>query len=480
MAKEFKFQDPGEGIHEAEIIDVLVSEGDRVEEGQSVFEVETDKAATEAPSPHSGTIEKIHVKKGDVVEVGDVLITFSDGEGDAPKKEKDKKKGKKKKAAAKKKKSGAQKKEPEEKQKGKKKEVEKGDREPEAKPEEAESREKPEEAKPSEGPVPASPATRRMARELGVDLREVEGSGPGGRVTSDDVRKFAGEPEEEEPPPAKEEPRKKEAPEKREPEEEEEAKEGALPALAEVPPLPDFSRWGEVTREPLRGIRRATAKQMALAWSQIPHVMHRDVADITELEKFRQSSKEKLDAEGASLSVTVFVLKAVAAALREFPRFNASLDPEAGELVLKDYCHIGVAVDTEQGLLVPVIRDVDRKSIQELAKELVELAGRARAGELKREEMEGGSFTVTNPGPLGGTSFTPIINYPEVAILGLAKATIEPVIEGDLDQYEIVPRYRLPLCLAFDHRVNDGAGAARFASHIKELLADPESFVLAV
>ncbi len=457
MAKEFKFQDPGEGIHEGEIIDVMVSEGDRVEEGQPVFEVETDKAATEAPSPFSGTIEKIHVKKGDVVEVGDLLITFSDGEPEKKESKEEKaKKEKNKKASKKKARAKNKKAAPNKKARPKEKE-------PEEEPREEKEKEK--EKEPSEGPVPASPATRRIARELSVDLRQVEGSGPGGRVTSDDVQRFAGEAEE------KAEPKEKEAPE--------ETKRG-MPALAEVPPLPDFSQWGEVRREPLRGIRRATAKQMALAWSQIPHVMHRDVADITELEKFRQSSKEKLESEEASLSVTVFVLKAAAAALREFPRFNASLDPEAGELILKDYCHIGVAVDTEQGLVVPVVRDVDRKSIQELSKELAALAERAREGELKREDMEGGSFTVTNPGPLGGTSFTPIINYPEVAILGLAKAALEPVIEGDLDNYEIVPRFHLPLCLAFDHRVNDGADAARFVAHITGMLSDPESFLLAV
>jgi pyruvate dehydrogenase E2 component (dihydrolipoamide acetyltransferase) len=248
----------------------------------------------------------------------------------------------------------------------------------------------------------------------------------------------------------------------------------------ELPPLPDFSRWGPVEHVPLQGIRRATAKQMALAWSQIPHVTHQDIADITELEAFRHRHQAAVERHGGKLSLTVLVMQAVVAALKQFPRFNASVDPEAGEIILKQYYHLGIAVDTEHGLIVPVVRDVDSKSLTELAAELTELAERTRQGKARREEMLGGTFTITNPGPIGGTAVTPIINYPEVAILGLAGARLEPVVQGDLEHFTIVPRLRLPLHLAFDHRVNDGADAARFVRTLIDILSDPESFILNV
>lgn len=434
MAKEFKLEDPGEGIHEAEIREIHVAEGDEIEDGDTVLTIETDKAATEVPAPFSGTIEEIRVKEGDLVRVGDVLMTYSE-EGETDK-------------------------EPEE-------EKEEKEEEPEKK---TEKREKPEKPKQREkGPVPASPATRRVARELGVDLYEVEPGGPEGRVTTEDVRAFAGE---EEKPPEKKKPEEKS--------EEEVAEKKPAKVAREVPELPDFSQWGPVERTPLRSVRRATAERMALAWSQIPHVMHQDVADITELERFRRAHRETVEAEGGQLTTTVLVMKAAVAALKAFPRFNASLDMESGEIILKQYYHLGVAVDTGQGLLVPVVRDVDRKSIAELAVDLTELADKARAGELGSEDMQGGTFTVTNPGPIGGTAFTPIINYPEVAILGMARAELAPVAQGDLDEYELSARLRLPLCLAFDHRVIDGAEAARFVRAIIDRLSDPESFLLTV
>jgi pyruvate dehydrogenase E2 component (dihydrolipoamide acetyltransferase) len=208
--------------------------------------------------------------------------------------------------------------------------------------------------------------------------------------------------------------------------------------------------------------------------------MHQDVADITELEAFRRRHQEAVGQQGGKLSLTVLVMQAVVAVLKHFPRFNASLDPEAGEIILKHYYHIGVAVDTEQGLIVPVVRDVDRKSLTELAAELTELVERTRNGKVKREDLQGGTFTITNPGPIGGTAFTPLINYPEVAILGLARARLEPVMQGDLHNFTVVPRLHLPLHLAFDHRVNDGADAARFVRTIIDILSDPESFILNV
>jgi pyruvate dehydrogenase E2 component (dihydrolipoamide acetyltransferase) len=245
------------------------------------------------------------------------------------------------------------------------------------------------------------------------------------------------------------------------------------------PALPDFTRWGEVERVPLRSVRRSTAKQMALSWSQIPHVNHQDKADITELERFRQRHKERLEEKGGRLTPTVFAMKAVVAALKEHPRFNASLDPENEEIILKQYYHVGVAVDTDRGLLVPVIRDVDRKSITELSIELLELVQRTRSGDASLDELQGGTFTITNIGILGGTAFFPIINFPEVAILGMARARWEPIVRRNAEgEFETEPRYMLPLMLAFDHRVVDGADAARFVNVVKEALETPENMLL--
>jgi pyruvate dehydrogenase E2 component (dihydrolipoamide acetyltransferase) len=219
---------------------------------------------------------------------------------------------------------------------------------------------------------------------------------------------------------------------------------------------------------------------MSLAWAQIPHVMHQDVADITALEMFRRRHAAEVEQHGGKLSLTVLVLRALVAVLKQFPRFNASLDPEGGQLILKQYYHIGVAVDTERGLLVPVVRDVDRKSMTELAMELTALVEQVRHGKVNRDDLQGGTFTLTNPGAIGGTTFTPIINYPEVAILGLARTRLEPVVQGDIDSFTIAPRLCLPLHLAFDHRVNDGADAARFMRTLIDTLRDPESFLLRV
>lgn len=452
MPKEFKLPDLGEGIHEGEIVDVLVAVGDRVEDGQPIMVIETDKATTEIPAPVTGTVKEIRVKPGDTVKVGQILMTFT-VEGEEAK-------GIKKDAA----------KEPEAAREADRqlREVEEAKREGKS-PSPPREGKRPEATRPAgapaegEGPVPAAPSTRRLARELGVDLRQVPPSGPGGRVTSEDVREFAerGQRPTEQPKPAVE------------------PKEAAEPfAPPKAPALPDFSKWGPVERVALRSIRRATARNMALAWSQIPHVSHSDVADITELEAFRRKHKAEIQSEGGALSLTVFVLKAAVAALKMYPRFNASLDMESGEIILKHYYHIAVAVDTDRGLLVPVIRDVDRKSITELSKELNDLAQRTRDGKAERDEMIGGSFTITNIGALGGTGFAPIINYPQVAILGMAKARLQPTVRGDLDNYKIVPRLMLPLVMAFDHRIVDGADAARFLNVIIGALQDPEKLLM--
>jgi pyruvate dehydrogenase E2 component (dihydrolipoamide acetyltransferase) len=444
MPSEFRLPDLGEGIHEGEIIEVLVAPGDAVEDGQPIMIIETDKATAEVPSPVTGIVKEIRVKPGDTVKVGEVLATF-DVEGEKE-----------------------EKKEQEEQKEAKEERTEKEEAKERKGPPSEPAAQPPSPA--GEGPVPASPSTRRLARELGVNLREVTPSGPGGQVTADDVRSHAGKKEKE-----------PEAPEKVEEEPTEEQAPGPAPSAgAPAPSLPDFSRWGPVEKVPLRSVRRAIAKHMALAWSQIPHVTHSDVADITELEAFRKQEKEGIEAHGGSLSLTVFALKAVVAALKEFPRFNASIDPANEAIILKNYYHIGVAVDTDRGLVVPVVRDVDRKSITQLAYELNGIVDRARNGKNDREELAGGTFTITNVGPLGGTGFTPIINYPQVAILGMAQARLQPVVRGDEKNFRIVPRLLLPLVLCFDHRVVDGADAARFINLVIGLLENRERLLMMV
>ncbi len=444
MPREFRLPDLGEGIHEGEVIEVLVAVGDEVIDGKPILVIETDKATTEIPSPVTGVVREIRVKPGDVVKVGDVLMVFiEEGEKAPPQGE-----------------------EGEERQRLEGPRLSAERPTPPAGP-------VPVGAALGEtaGPPPAAPSTRRLARELGVDLRLVPPTGAGGRVTPEDVRAFAERPEHAtEPPPSP-------AP----PPAEVELRQ-AEPSLAasKVPSLPEFGRWGPVSREPLRSVRRATAKHMALAWSQIPHVTHQDVVDITELEAFRRRHKEEIRAQQGTLSLTVFVMKAAVAALKAHPRFNASLDSDREEVILKQYYHIGVATDTERGLIVPVVRDVDRKSVTQLALELNDLVARSRSGKIEREELIGGTFTITNIGVLGGTGFTPIVNYPEVAILGMARASVQPVVKGDAANFTVAPRLMLPLILGFDHRVVDGADAARFLGIIMEALGNPEELLMMI
>lgn len=452
MQQAFRLPDLGEGLYEAEIVDVCVAAGDSVQEGDTILLVETDKATVEVPSPYTGVVAEIHVEPDDVVQVGDVLMTFSTGPAGETSRH-----GKQPQAAA-----------------------EQGEHgQAEVTIEEARQTTW---SKANHRPVLASPATRRLAIELGVKLQDIPGSGPGGRVTAEDVRAFADHQTGQEVLPAAwktdgdgREDIPAEAPETHAAEPKPDH-----PLVIELPPLPDFSRWGPIEPVPLRGVRRATARQMTIAWSQIPHVMHQDLVDITALETFRRRHKTDIEKQGGKLTLTVLVMQAVVAALKQFPRFNASLDLAGGRLILKQYYHIGVAVDTERGLLVPVIHDVDRKSMAELAVELSECVKRVRRGKAARDELQGGTFTITNAGAIGGTAFTPIIHYPQVAILGLARARLEPVVQGDLDQFTIVPRLHLPLHLGFDHRVNDGADSARFMKTLIDLLHDPESFILSV
>jgi pyruvate dehydrogenase E2 component (dihydrolipoamide acetyltransferase) len=255
--------------------------------------------------------------------------------------------------------------------------------------------------------------------------------------------------------------------------------EEARPWVVPAPKLPDFSRWGPVERMALRSIRKATARQMALTWSQIPHVSTHDTADMTRLETLRKRHKGEIEAKGGKLTHTVFALKAAATALKAFPRFNASLDTEAGEIILKKYYHLGIAVATENGLIVPVIQDVDRKSILDLSIELKDLVERTRQRKVNLEELQGGTFTITNVGPMGGGQFVPVINYPQVAILGLGAADMQPkVVKGEGGALEIVPRLMMPLVLCIDHRVLDGADAVPFMRMIVEALEDPEALFM--
>jgi len=426
MSRSFKLPDLGEGIHEGEVLAVPVAVGQEVKEGDIILEVETDKAAVEIPSPFNGRVQEIRVKPGDIVKVGDVMMTFADGDAvqDA---------GVEKAAAA-----------------------------PTPPDPQAAAPQGP--ALRPEGPVPASPATRRLARELGVDLHQVSPSGPAGLVTAEDVRAFA-----------------KEGP----------AAAGAAAAPAAdavprvldiaVPPLPDFTRWGRVERVPFRSVRRATARQMSLAWSQIPHVNSQDVVDITKLEAFRQKHKAEIEAIGGKLTTTVFAVKAVATALKTYPNFNATLDDKNNEIIIKHYYHVGVAVNTDKGLIVPVLRDVDRKSIRELALELTALVQRTRERKTTVEEMQGGTFTITNAGAMGGGFFAPIINYPEVAILGMGQARMQPVVrEQAPGDYLIVPRLIMPIVLCIDHRVLDGADAIKFLKVLVDTLEDPDELLMSM
>jgi len=432
MAKSFKLPDLGEGIHEGEVISVIVSVGDSVKEGDPILEVETDKAAVEIPSPFTATVTEIMVKPGDTVKVDDVLMIF---DGDAKAKPDNAKVT------------------------------------PKMPQEEAPQPAAKAEAEPvaprDRGPVPATPATRRLARELGVDLHKVPPSGPGGLVTADDVRAFAetGTPAEKKAEPVPEAPR--------------EVSGDARPITVSVPPLPDFTKWGPVEKIPVRSIRRATARHMALSWSQIPHVTCQAEVDITQLEAFRRRHKSNVESKNGRLTLTTFAIKAVVTALKAFPKFNSALDIDAGELILKQYYHIGVAVDTEDGLIVPVIRDADRKSLTELAVEMYERVQLTRQRKTTIEQMQGGTFTITNIGHMGGEHFTPIINYPEVAIMGMGAARMKPVVvEKRENVHEVVPRLILPIVVTFDHRVLDGAEANRFLKVIIDALEDPDVLMM--
>jgi pyruvate dehydrogenase E2 component (dihydrolipoamide acetyltransferase) len=451
-ASEFRLQELGENISQGDLVRLMIAPGAKVSQGQPVMELETDKAVVEVPSTVSGIVNEVRVKEGEKIKVGQVIFTLQSTTGSQA-------------------------------------EITRPQRQPvehvsgqhgarlafqaairaEGKTEE--------QALPPDQPtprpaafsmpiqlgkvagtehreaVPAAPHTRRLARELGVDIYEVQGNGPGGRISEDDVKAHA------------------------------KAALTALATAAQAPPraghfiapqLPDFAKWGKIERVSMRGVRRKTAEHVAESWNTIPHVTQHDRADITELEQLRARFAPKAEQAGGKMTVTAIALKVCAAALKIFPQFNATIDMEKEEIIYKQYIHIGVAADTDRGLLVPVIRDVDKKNIVELAVELSQLSQKARNKKITIADMEGGTFTITNLGGIGGTAFTPIVNHPEVAILGLSRSRTEPEWIGG----KFEPRLILPLSLSYDHRLIDGADAARFLRWVAEAFEQP--FLLSV
>ncbi|HEU5398339.1 MAG TPA: dihydrolipoyllysine-residue acetyltransferase [Gammaproteobacteria bacterium] len=424
--KEVKVPDIG-NFKDVEIIDVMVKPGDTVAKEQGLITLETDKAAMDVPSPYAGTVKALKVNKGDKVSEGSLVLVMDAAEDTA---------------AAK----------------------------PAAAPQKATAPAQAPAAQRPSSPVPlaqapsvptslppineagfgkahAGPSVRKFARELGVDLSRVKGSGRKGRITAEDVKAFvkavmqggfAGG--------------------------------GGLPKVPEV----DFARFGAVEVRPLSRIKRISGPRLQAAWVNVPHVTQHDEADITGLEQLRQELKSDAEKIGAKLTPLAFLVKASVAALKEYPDFNSSLDPSGQNQVMKQYFHIGFAADTPNGLVVPVIRDADKKNVFEVAKELGELAAKARDGKLKADEMQGGCFSISSLGGIGGTAFTPIVNAPEVAILGVSRSAMKPMWDGKTFQ----PRLMLPLSLSYDHRVIDGAAAARFTTFLSKILSEARGLVL--
>jgi pyruvate dehydrogenase E2 component (dihydrolipoamide acetyltransferase) len=448
-ASEFKLPELGENIDQGDLVRLMVAVGGKVSEGQPVMELETDKAVVEVPSSVSGVVKEVKVKEGEKVKVGQVIFTLEGGAAAPPAKTAP---------------------EPVEHVSGQQAArlafhhamKAEGKTEEQALPPDRPLPAPPTFTMPVQlgkvagtehrDPVPAAPSVRRLARELGLDIYNVTGTGAGGRISEDDVKAYA------------------------------KATLAAAMSAAQAPQaarlaepkLPDFTKWGKVERVSMRGVRRKTAEHLREAWVTIPHVTQHDRADITELEQLRAKFAPRAEEAGGKMTVTAIALKVCASALKVFPQFNASMDMEKEEIVYKQYIHIGVAADTDRGLLVPVIRDVDKKNIVELAAELSQLSKKARDKKLRPEEMEGGTFTITNLGGIGGTAFTPIVNHPEVAILGLSRGRMEPEwIHGKFE-----PRLILPLSLSYDHRLIDGADAARFLRWIAEAFEQP--FLLSV
>ncbi len=436
MSTEFKLPEVGEGIEVGTVVSVLVAEGDRIEVDQAVLELETDKAVVEVPSTVAGVVRKIHVQANEEAKVGAVVLTVDEG-AEAEDAETD---------------QAPAERDAERDAEGDDQAAAEAAAKPAAAEAAADATRSPAAAAPDEAgadgrPIPAAPSVRRLAREHGVDLRQVAGSGLLGRISADDVLRFA--------------------------EGGTEAAAAAAPAAAApvAIPLPDFAKWGETERVPMSGIRKATVRAMTNAWASVPMVTHFDSADATEFEALRQRYKRAAEAIGTKLTPTAMLIKVVASALRKFPDFNASLDVETNEIVYKHYVNLGVAVDTDRGLLVPVIKHADRKNVLDLAEELGVLAEKARDRKLGPDDMTGGNLTVSNLGGIGGHGFTPIVDPPDVAILGVSRSRMEPVWDAESERF--VARLTMPLALTYDHRLIDGASAARFLRWICRAIEEP-------
>jgi pyruvate dehydrogenase E2 component (dihydrolipoamide acetyltransferase) len=401
----------GEGADSGVVVNVFVKEGDQVARNQAILELENEKAVASIPSTAAGVVTNIYVKTGDKISVGQRLISLSGGDQPAA-------------AAAPDAKRAAP--------------------EPETPVEEPATEAGEEIPKPVAAPV-ASPSVRRLARELGIDLSKVRGSEAGGRIARGDLSAYIA--------------RLQKATEKGK-----SAVASTKPATEQI----DFSKWGPVTKKPLTQLRQVIARRLWESWNAIPHVTQFDAADFTRLNELRKKYAPAYEKKGAKLTLTPLVLKALVGTLKQHPVFNSSLDEAAQAVVFKEYFHIGIAVDTEQGLIVPVIRDADKKSVFELAKELEQLAQKARDRKVTVEEMKGGTFTITNQGAIGSAHFTPIINKPEVAILGLGRGAMKPVARDG----KVEVRMLTPLGLSYDHRVIDGGAAARFMVDLVKAMED--------
>jgi pyruvate dehydrogenase E2 component (dihydrolipoamide acetyltransferase) len=439
---EFKIPELGESVTGGDVTRVMIKVGDVVSQDQPVLELETDKATIEVPSSIAGKVTEVRVKQGDKITVGAVVFVAEDSaapaaappaapEDPAP-------------AAA----PSAPPQAP---------------ADPPAKAEQSpkvvsmSARQAQEQPKPSkveaveprgsrsrQPAAPAAPSVRRLAREIGVDIDLVQGSGPEGRISEEDVKEHARRLLTEAPP---------------------QRAGTASPSI----PLPDFERWGPIERQPMSNIRKTTSSRLSYAWNTIPHVTQFDKADITAMEDLRKKYREQVNSAGGNLTVTAMLVKVLATAVKQFPQFNASLDPASQEIVFKKYVNVGVAVDTDRGLLVPVVRNADQKNITQIAIEVHQAAEKARAKKLTIEDMSGGGITISNLGGIGGTYFTPIVNWPEVAILGVSRGILEPVWRGGAFE----PRQLLPLSLSYDHRVIDGADAMRFLRWVVEAIEQP-------
>jgi len=423
-----KVPDIGDFDH-VEVIEVLVSAGETVELEQSLITLESDKATMEIPAPAAGLVKEISVSLGDQVAEGSPILVLEVADDAAVDKA-----------------APADETQPS---------VVPTPATAEAGPAQMLTKAPPLESRPAPSAlrIHASPSVRRFARELGVDLSRVVGTGSKGRVKKEDIRLFV----------------------------KNELQKGSQPAATSgfaVPEMPeiDFSKWGEIEHQPLNKLRRVSARNLHRAWLTIPHVTQFDESDITELEEFRKSKKAEAKDRGIALTPLAFFLKACAVTLQDFPNFNASLAPDGESLVLKKYFHIGVAVDTDRGLVVPVIRDVDKKGLFELAAELGVVGQKARDRKLRPDDLQGGTFSISSLGGIGGTAFTPIVNAPEVAILGIARASQRPLWDAEKESF--VPRLIVPLCLSYDHRVVDGADAVRFTTRLKTVLNDIRNLIL--